>query len=271
MSLGSQAAKQHRLASRILQLARQMAEIKRFVVAFVIVVSSISVDAQHIEIQSTVTMNSNILPDAEMDSTIAVSRAELANFMNETLGQSAETMAAVRPESALTRLLADMLLSESQHISSKKNDIPMPQIALLNIGGIRATLPKGNITRGNIFEIAPFENSIVILQITGAQLREVCNHIAQRGGEAVAGISFQIVDNQAINIIVDAQPISDDTIYSIATIDYLAHGGDGFAMFCDLEFYELQIRIRDAFIDYIKSHDVPIVAPTNVRISIIEK
>lgn len=247
-----------------------MAEIKRFVFALIIAVSTVSVEAQRIEIQSTVAMNSNILPDAEMDSTIAVSRAELANFMNETLGQSTATMAAVRPESALTRLLSDMLLSQSQHISSESPEIPMPQIALLNIGGIRATLPAGKITRGNIFEIAPFENSIVILQLTGAQLRTVCNHIAQRGGEAVAGICFQIADNQAINILVDAQPISNDTIYTIATIDYLAHGGDGFAMLCELTSYETKVRIRDAFIDYIKSHNAPIVAPTDIRISIIE-
>ena len=248
-----------------------MAQIKHVAVALFLSFSLLDIYAQRIECQATIQMNSDISPDAEMDSMIAVNRAELAEFMNETIGTSATTMSAVRPESDLTRLLSDIFLAQSQRISNENPDIPTAQIALLNIGGIRANLPEGNVTRGNIFEIAPFENSIVIQQFTGVQLREICNHIAQRGGEAVAGVRFQIIDNQAQNILVNKMPLNDNEIYTLATIDYLAHGGDGFDMLCKSMTYETQIRIRDAFIDYIKSHaDTSLVAPTDVRISIID-
>lgn len=95
-------------------------------------------------------------------------------------------------------------------------------VALLNRKGVRQALPAGPITKASIWDLAPFENEILIVRITGAQLKAALSNIeARAAGVREKGESF-----------VDAKgaPLDDAKVYTVATSDYLYLGGDGFKL-----------------------------------------
>lgn len=102
--------------------------------------------------------------------------------------------------------------------------------AMLNKGGIRRDLPKGNITEGQIITTFPFNNRLVVMDIKGKDLRAAFDVMARVGGN---GVSRQIEatfvggDNpHAVDILLNGKPLEDDKTYRVATIDYMANGGD---------------------------------------------
>ena len=99
--------------------------------------------------------------------------------------------------------------------------------AITNIGGIRNPLMQGEITLGEIYSIFPFDNTLCLIKLKGSDLRDLFDIIASRGGEAVSHeVRMTIADDKAANLTIDGAPLDDNRIYSIATIDYVANGGD---------------------------------------------
>lgn len=69
--------------------------------------------------------------------------------------------------------------------------------AVFNTGGLRRPLPLGNITRGDVFELMPFENELVILTMNGEAVKKLVNFIATKGGAPVSGLRLRIQDSVA--------------------------------------------------------------------------
>jgi 2',3'-cyclic-nucleotide 2'-phosphodiesterase (5'-nucleotidase family) len=107
-------------------------------------------------------------------------------------------------------------------------------VAITNPGGIRRDLDAGPITAGDVFELLPFENSLVEIPLTGAQLRAV---IASRPEKScVAGLrgrwNPQAPPEQRLTLTLeDGSPLRDDATYRVITTNFLASGGDGFKGF----------------------------------------
>ena len=142
--------------------------------------------------------------------------------MNPVQGYAAHDLQVGRPESALSNLLADILVWGSERFGEK------PDFAVYNIGGIRASLSKGEVTRGNILEVAPFENKICFLSLRGSDVLELFAQIAARGGE---GLSHELrltasADGKLLSATVGGKPIDPNASYRVATLDYLAQGND---------------------------------------------
>ena len=87
------------------------------------------------------------------------------------------------------------------------------EMAIANKGGLRTTWNPGPLSEGEVIDMMPFYNKVVVLDIAGSDLIEAFNVMEARGGDAVCGIT-QKAD------------INPDKTYRIATIDYLANGGD---------------------------------------------
>ena len=124
--------------------------------------------------------------DQQSDSTalavLAPYKAIVDSLMNSVVGISSQRMEKGGPESLLSNLVADVLKESSAALIGKPTDI-----GLINMGGLRSDLPAGNITRGDIFEILPFENSLCILTLDGKTLKDLFNQIAYRRGEGISG------------------------------------------------------------------------------------
>jgi 2',3'-cyclic-nucleotide 2'-phosphodiesterase (5'-nucleotidase family) len=180
-------------------------------------------------------------------------KQEMDKKMQRVISVSAIEMVKNRPESELTNFLADLLLEEGKQELFRITGNITPHLSYFNNGGIRTFLPKGDITVGKIFELMPFENEMVFLKLTGAQVHEFLNNVAEKGGESLGGVRFVISDNKATNIIIDEKPLSFDGEYWLVTNDYIALGGDGHDVLSQrLDFIEADVSIRDVIIRYLE-------------------
>lgn len=150
------------------------------------------------------------------------------SIMGPVMGQVAHNMHAQRPESDLSNLLADILVWAAKDYGEQ------PVLGIYNMGGIRADLTKGNVTYGDVLDVAPFENKICFTTLSGTQMLELCEQIAYRGGEGVSkGIELVIeMDEQTgkgklISARLHGKEIDPEAEYRVATINYLIEGNDG--------------------------------------------
>ena len=161
-------------------------------------------------------------PDAAAAAFLAPYKHVVDSIMGPIVGEVATDMVADRPESKLSNLLADILVWAAKDYGEQ------PVLAIYNVGGIRSSLSKGKVTFGDILEVAPFENKICFLTLTGQQLMEVFTQIARRGGEGVShGVQLVIThDGKLVSAQLNGSTIDPSANYRITTIDYLAQGND---------------------------------------------
>ncbi|VBB48063.1 5'-Nucleotidase domain-containing protein [uncultured Paludibacter sp.] len=163
----------------------------------------------------------NSIADKNMTAFIAPIKQSLDKEMNQVIGQSAEEMTVGKPESLLSNWNADVYREAATDFLKSPVDI-----GIVNLGGLRTSLPKGNITVRNIFEQMPFENELVLLWLKGSDVKELMDIFALEGGQGISGIRFEIKDKKAVNISVNGQLLDENKTYIIATSDYLAGGND---------------------------------------------
>ena len=96
------------------------------------------------------------------------------------------------------------------------------------MGGIRADLTRGEVTYGDVLSIAPFENKICFVTLTGEQLLELFSQIAATGGEGVSrGTELVITsDGKLVSARLHGQEINPQQKYRVTTINYLLEGND---------------------------------------------
>ncbi len=154
---------------------------------------------------------------------------EVDSIMTPVVGRAARYMQAEKPESNLSNLLTDIL------VWAGKNYDETPSFAVYNMGGIRAALSAGDVTYGDVLEVAPFENKICFLSLTGYKVNELFRQIARLHGEGVShGVNLEITPaGELLSARLNGEEIVADSIYRIATIDFVAEGNDGLTAFKD--------------------------------------
>ncbi|MEO1714912.1 MAG: 5'-nucleotidase, partial [Bacteroidota bacterium] len=101
--------------------------------------------------------------DSVLNALITDYRGQLEAEMNTVIGTIAQSLTLQKPESSLGNWMADVLLEKATFYSKRPVDF-----ALQNYGGIRISeLPAGPLTRGKIYELMPFDNQLVILDLPG--------------------------------------------------------------------------------------------------------
>lgn len=166
-------------------------------------------------------------PDSRATAFLAPYKQKVDSVMGPVLGIVACDMAAVRPESNLSNLLPDILMWAAKDYDEK------PDFGVYNIGGIRAALSKGQVTYGDVLDVAPFENKICFLTLTGENVMELFRQIAKRGGEGVSrGVELVITtDRKLRSARLNGEEIDPQRNYRITTIDYLSQGNDQLTAF----------------------------------------
>lgn len=168
--------------------------------------------------------------------------------MNEIIAYSDTILTKEGVESSLANFVMESMEMEFKQLSY---DTIKQLICMINRGGLRNNLPKGDIKIGTIFEIMPFDNEIVILKISGKKLTEAINSFCENGKLFSSHIQFRIDHKKAINIHIGNIPINENEAYYILTSDYLAAGGDNSGFFAHPSFYQnTGVKVRDAMINY---------------------
>lgn len=161
-------------------------------------------------------------PDQRAAEFLKPYRHKVDSVMGPIVGRSAKYMTAQRPEGTLSNLLADILVWAAKEYGEQ------PAFGLYNMGGVRADLPKGNVTYGDVLDVAPFENKIAFITLKGDVLLDLFRQIASTGGEGLSH-SVRMVITQDLglkSVTINGQPIDPQKDYRIATIDYLLGGTD---------------------------------------------
>ena len=160
--------------------------------------------------------------------------------MNEVVARSdkelsSERLLVRRNESELGNLAADAMRWAARS-----------DIGIINGGGLRADLPKGDVTKRNTMAIFPFGNTLRVAEIKGSTIREMLEHSveyypASFGGFLdVSGMTFSYdpsrpAKQRVEKISVGGQPLDKNKTYPIALVDFQTLGGDGYTMLKDLK------------------------------------
>ncbi len=181
----------------------------------------------------------------------------LEKDMQRVISFSEKEMVKDKPESGLTNLLADLILEEGQKEAVRLNLQIEPVVSFFNYGGIRTWLPKGDITVGKIFELMPFENEMVFIELTGEQLQQFYDIVASKGGDSVGGVRFVISNGKAKNILIDGKKLELASKYWMVTNDYSANGGDDLTVFTQrLDLISTGKKIRDVIISNFENRKI---------------
>lgn len=224
-------------------------------------VSADSVDAW---IRGTpATWHWRVEPDSAVAALVERYAAEIRPLVERRIATIAEPLDRRPPEYALGRLIAD-----AQRAAGNA------QLALMNNGGIRAAIDEGVMTWGDAYNTHPFDNEVIVIRLTGAQVRAALEH-ALASGQPRVHLSGMIVhyapdapDGRRVQRITldDGSDLRDDVVYAMAVNDFLAEGGDGYTMFADAQSHEpTGISDLDAFISYVESLPQPVRAPAEPR------
>ena len=178
--------------------------------------------------------------------------------MNEVISYSKNSLTKKGAESLLGNFVTDLCLNYSD-----------AHMCVMNNGGLRSIIDKGPITRGEIYELMPFENELVVLELNKEDYLGLLNYICKRSGEPFSGI--KITMNKEGRVITNSWPVNfeENEKVKVLTSDYLANGGDKMSFFQNKEQYKLGLKLRDAIIDHCEKNDT-ITANLDGRIKVID-
>jgi 2',3'-cyclic-nucleotide 2'-phosphodiesterase (5'-nucleotidase family) len=167
--------------------------------------------------------------------------------MDQVIGFAITSLNKKQPEGLLGNFFTDAMMEMAQRRFNRKIDA-----AVMNPGGIRSYIAPGDITMGNIYQLMPFDNLLVLQEIKGSVLKSFLDHTASNGGWPVKGITMQIKEKKAVNIFIGGKPLDENAIYTLANSDYVASGGDYSEMLKPVPQINLGYLFRDALIEYVQ-------------------
>lgn len=154
-------------------------------------------------------------------------------------------------------LLADIILEQAGPIFKSRTGKDL-DFVLLNHGGIRSSISKGNVSARTAFEVMPFENNTVVVELSGTSIKQMISYLVQsKRAHPVAGIQLILNKDDSIKSLkIQGVPFDESKNYYVATSDYLVSGGDDMVFFKDaLEVTDIDYKIRSAMIDYFSKVD----------------
>lgn len=186
-----------------------------------------------------------VAPDDKINSMIAPYRESLEAQMNETLGQVGVDLSKNKPESTLGNWYMDAMMNGAARAGYTAD------LGVSNYGGLRIPMiTAGPLTRGEIYELSPFDNLLVIVDVPGTILDTLMQMIATAEGWPVStDVRMTIHNNQILSCTIKGQPIDPERVYKVAMPDYVANGGDGCKMLIPLTRVQTGLLVRDLLIE----------------------
>ncbi|MBA3580476.1 MAG: 5'-nucleotidase C-terminal domain-containing protein [Gemmatimonadaceae bacterium] len=207
-------------------------------------------------------LTAQITPDPAAAAIVARWTARVAGEFSQVVGNLSERLSRNGVQSPLGNLIAD-----AQRAAAGTD------VAVMNNGGIRADLEAGEVTYGELFEVQPFDNTLVRLTMRGSDLRRYLQQIVARGrpNAHVSGASIVYSRDGAAagkvdTVLVAGRPIDDAASYTVSVNDFIAAGGDGLGPPAAAIVQALPIIDRNALRDYISRLPQPVEGPRTTRI-----
>lgn len=231
------------------------------ILAFAFIFQSCKKEAYHLtKIKGENIAITDSLPTVKpIDEFIAPYRDHLNKNLDSVLTYSVDTYSKSdgELETALGNLMADVVYEQANPIFKSRTGKDI-DFLLLNHGGMRAIISKGDVTTRTAYQLMPFENSIVVADLKGEQVKELLEYLARnKRAHPIANLKVELDTNSNLSkVTVNGKPIDYGKNYFVCTNDYLANGGDRMNFFkTNDSLYVLDYKIRNALIDYLKKTD----------------
>jgi 2',3'-cyclic-nucleotide 2'-phosphodiesterase (5'-nucleotidase family) len=206
-----------------------------------------------------ISISEDLKSNQAIEAVIAPYKVNLDKSMNEVLSYAVDTYSKSDGDynTAIGNLMADAVFELSNPIFKSRTGNELDMV-LLNHGGIRSILPKGNVTTKSAYSLMPFENSVVVVALKGSVLMEMTTYLkASKKAHPISGLELVLnADNSYQKIRVNGKAIDLTKTYYIATNDYLYNGGDRMYFLKKSDTgYDLNYKIRNVLIDYFTKYD----------------
>lgn len=133
-------------------------------------------------------------------------------------------------------------------------------LAIVNSGGIRAGLPKGEITYKHVLKVSPFGNTLCTVELTGGELIAYLEKAVAMKKETgafaqLSGVTVRVHENKVVSAFVNNAPVIDKDIYKLVVPSYMAAGGDAYPSLTDHpRFIDTGFLDADVLREYISNH-----------------
>ena len=183
-------------------------------------------------------------PDSTIAALVARWGRDVERQAREPIGVSSLRLGRERGgESAIGSFVADVMRA-----------VTGADLALQNNGGLRAELPQGTVTRSDLYEVMPFDNTIVTVELTGAEIRRLLEEgLMRERVMQVSGIRYRFdlgrLSGSRVTALLDGEgrPLDERRTFRVAVNDFMAAGGDDLATLTQARRrVDTNIGVRDA-------------------------
>ncbi|MDB9990046.1 5'-nucleotidase C-terminal domain-containing protein [Flavobacteriales bacterium] len=234
-----------------------------------------------VDTSSTIIVVDKNIPEQKFDEIeLSKYRDSISKEMNKVINHSLITMEVGCPEGLLGDFISDLsILYIKKNFPENKFN---PDFCILNNGGFRNSLNKGSITIGDVFQIMPFDNYLLILEIKGNEMNDLINYIkekstnniSRKSGVPLSGIRLKISGDKVSRCMINNQMYDPLKTYKVLTTNYLASGGDNMDFFKNCKtMFNTKLLLRDVIIKYIEElgeNNIKINTQFDGRVQIIQ-
>ena len=184
--------------------------------------------------------------DASVNEMVAPYKAQLDAQMNSVVANVGTELTKKLPESTMGNWTADALIAGVQRANMQAD------FAICNYGGMRVPLiATGPLTMGEIFELSPFDNIIMVVDMPGNYVDSLFQLAASRGGWPVSKeIRMKMKEGKMTSCLINGQPLDPSKTYKVVTPDYVANGGDDARFMIGLKRLQSGFLQRDLIVQY---------------------
>lgn len=205
------------------------------------------IEGKQISISDSLSMNS------EIEDFIRPYRNHLQKKTDSVLAYSKEEYSKTdnKFNTVIGNFIADAVFEEANPVFKIRTGYDIDMV-MLNYGGIRSSISKGDITIKTAYRVMPFENSIVVVAMKGYQIKNLVSYLVKsKEAHPISKLRLSIdKDSNLIDYKINGNIVEIDKTYYVATNDYLYYGGDGMTFFKPSDsLYVLNYKIRNALID----------------------
>ncbi|SHK85538.1 2',3'-cyclic-nucleotide 2'-phosphodiesterase/5'-or 3'-nucleotidase, 5'-nucleotidase family, partial [Clostridium cavendishii DSM 21758] len=210
--------------------------------------------ASDVKLDKVTTRAKDIVPDKEITSMVDKYSEQVKPLLNEVVGYSDLALDHDRrnPGTSVLGYWTSKVMAKATGV----------QIGITNGGGLRTSIAKGEITMSNLYDVMPFDNTLVKMNITGKQLKKLVENGINNekyGWVQVAGVKVYYDEKAPFGsritkmLLDDGTVVKEDGVYSIVTNDFMSGGGDEFDFKSGVsDMVNTQVPIRDVLAKELK-------------------
>ncbi|WP_345169249.1 5'-nucleotidase [Nibribacter koreensis] len=213
-------------------------------------------------------VNTQLATDPAVETAIVPYRERVDKTMNEVIGQAPVALEKGDIESSLGNFVSDLTRTQTMAVYGKPIDM-----GAMTSGGLRNPIDQGPVTVGDVFELMPFENEMMVLTLSGKTVQEMFDFAAKRKILSLSNATYSVQNGKPLNIMIGGKPFDPNKTYTLAISDYLANGGDNMGFLKDaLKSEKAGLLARDAIMNEVKqltAQGKPVTGAKDGRVKVL--